>query len=154
LPEYSHIQTYVKCNQNNFKNILLRFIEMLGELGFDQHFLEDSFSELEWEVSDDGFIYAGCNADSQSIKYNDISLSIRPYVMGWTPQVISALTEPWLEICLLYVTEELILDYANFNLKEEVKKPIWDTMTLMSQYFNETGVFLQMKFLMDVLGKH
>lgn len=114
---------------------------MMGKLGFDKHVLEGSFSELEWEVSDNGFIYVGCNADSQSIKYNDSSLKIRPYVMGWTPQVISILSEPWLEICLLYETEELIIDYTTFNLKKEVKKPIWDTMTLMSQYFSETGVF-------------
>jgi len=114
---------------------------MLNKLGFDQLMLEDSFSDLDWEVSDDGFMYVGCKANSQSINYNDISLNIRPYVMGWTPQVITNLFEPWLEICLLYETEELIIDYATFKLKDEVKKPIWDTMCLMSQYFHETGTF-------------
>ncbi|WP_157668656.1 hypothetical protein [Lachnoclostridium phytofermentans] len=55
--------------------------------------LEDSFNGLDWEVSDDGIMYVGCKANSQSIKYNDIILNIRPYVMGWTPQVISKLFE-------------------------------------------------------------
>jgi hypothetical protein len=141
MPEYSHVQTYVPCNQYNFNEVISQFVRMLKKVGFDKSFIEESFNGLEWEVCDDGFMYVGCNAEAQLINFNNVSLSIRPFIMGWTPEVLTHLSVPWLEICLLFETEDLVIDYATFNLREEVKKPIWETMNLMSQYFHETGTY-------------
>lgn len=62
--EFSQIQTYVCCNPNNFKEVLSRYIRFMIEIGFDKVFLEDSFKDLNWEVTEDGSMYVGSSVDS------------------------------------------------------------------------------------------
>ena len=142
MPEYSHIQSYVKCNKDNFAFVLSRFVSVLSKIGFNEMFLADSFYGLEWEICDNGFMYVGSNTKPLRIDLLGTSLNVRPYVMGWTPEVIKQISEPWLEISLLFETEEIITDYRTLQLKDDVKNPIWNTMVLISKHFNETGTYL------------
>ncbi len=60
MPEYSHIQTYIKCDQFNFREVIRHFSEVINSLGLDSRYFND---ELEWEVSDNGFMYVGGGAE-------------------------------------------------------------------------------------------
>ncbi|MDF2804834.1 MAG: hypothetical protein K0S61_4739 [Anaerocolumna sp.] len=142
MPEYSHIQTYVKCNESNFAKILSEFSQVLASLGFDESYIRENFHGLAWEVCDNGFMYVGSNADSKSIEIIGKTFNVRPYVMGWTSEAIKSLNEPWLQINLLFETEELIESYVTLKYKPEVEAPLWHCMLLLSNYFSEVGTYL------------
>jgi hypothetical protein len=62
MPEYSHIQTYIKCDQFNFQDVIRLFLVVINSLGLDSRYFN---SELEWEVSENGFMYVGGGAEPQ-----------------------------------------------------------------------------------------
>jgi len=138
LPEYSHIQTYVKWNQNNFSEVINYFSQALSDMNIDNAYFS---TELVWELSDNGFMYVGGGANSKEYCINNQLLHIRPYIMGWTPEVIEELNESWLEIDLLLWTEEIELDYRMGQLKDPYKLIIWDLLEGISNRFTETGVY-------------
>ncbi len=140
MPEYSHIQTYVKCNKDNYNTILNQFACVLSELGFDKEFLSECFNGLEWEISDNGFMYVGSNIKTVEIELFGLSLHIKPNVLGWTPEVIKQLKEPWLEISLTFETNEI--ENSEFKIKNDAKIPLWNTMQRLSWQFHETGTYL------------
>ncbi|UVI27427.1 hypothetical protein [Paenibacillus spongiae] len=138
MPEYSHIQTYLKCGPENFKDGIKHFSEVLTSLGLDSKYFT---VELEWELSDNGFMYVGGGAKAQLYVNNGNRLHIRPYVIGWTPEVIKELQESWLEVSLLFWTEEIELDWRTGQLKEEHKSVVWTMMEKFSKEFRESGVY-------------
>jgi hypothetical protein len=142
MPEYSQVQTYVRCHKDNFSEVLSQFSKVLIYLGFDENYIEENFCNLEWEVSDNGFMYVGSNTKSKSIEVKGCLLNIRPHVMGWTKEVITNLNESWLEISLLFETEELIESYDTLRYKTEVQTPLWHCMLTISNYFQEVGTYL------------
>lgn len=138
MPEYSQIQTYLKCDRKNFKEIILHFSNVLKSLSLESKYFT---TELEYEVSDNGFMYVGGDAESQIFDYNEHPFHIRPYVMGWTPKAISELEESWLEVSLLFWTEEIELDYRTGQLKDEIKSLVWSMLSKFSEEFKQTGVY-------------
>jgi len=141
MPEFSPVQTYVKFIKN-LTNILSKFINALIEIGYNGDSLQEQFSKLTWEHSDNGFIYISTSMKTERVFFRDVSLNLTPHLMGWTPEVIPKLKETWLELSLLFETEEIIKDFNTLTLKDEVKLPIWESMKLLSKYFWETGVYL------------
>ena len=91
---------------------------------------------------ENGFMYTGCNAPTVSINLFGIFLKVRPIVLGWTPKIMKEIKEPWLEISLLFEVEDIVRDFQESSLKDEVKKPLWATMVVISNEFSETGVYL------------
>ncbi len=142
MPEYSQIQTYVKCDKDSYTSTLSRFKNLLAQIGFDEKYLADSFDGLDWNIFDDGFVYSGCNAETVKINLNGIVLNIRPFAIGWTPQMMREIKEPWLQTELLFYTEEITIDYEPYRIKNDVKIPLLNIMTLFSEHFSETGVYL------------
>ncbi|CAH1222711.1 hypothetical protein PAECIP111892_05184 [Paenibacillus auburnensis] len=138
MPEYSHIQTYIKCDQFNFREVIRHFSEVINSLGLDSRYFNN---ELEWEVSDNGFMYVGGGAERQLYDNNGFQLHIRPYLLGWTPEVIEDLKESYLEISILFMTEEIELDWRTGELRSECQSLIWRIMTKFSEEFKQTGVF-------------
>jgi hypothetical protein len=61
-PEYSHIQTYKKCDQFNFQDVIRLFSVVINSLELDCRYFNN---ELEWEVSENGFMYVGGGAEPQ-----------------------------------------------------------------------------------------
>lgn len=141
MPEYSHIQTYIKCNKDEFPYKVNSFVEAISPLGFNRPKLIEDFSQLEWEVADDGVVYVGGGANTQILSIRNEKLNVRPYLMGWTSEVIPKLDETWLEICLLLHTEEIEEDFSSGLLKSPMKPVIWMLLTHISHYFSEAGTF-------------
>lgn len=111
---------------------------MLNSLALDSKYFT---TELEWEFSDDGNMYVGGGDYTQLFDNNSYQLHIRPFVMGWTPEVINELQEPWLEVSLLFWTEEIQFDSSTGQLKDEHKSLIWTLMEQFSEHFKESGVY-------------
>lgn len=141
MPEYSHVQTYVRCNQDNFIQIIKEFRDTLLSIGFDSEYLESSFADLEWKIEDDGFVYCGCSCETKRINFNGIEVNIRPYIMGWTPNVLPKLTESWVEICLLFESEEIIENFENRRIREDIQGVLLNIMKIFSCKFFETGIY-------------
>ncbi|MFB0845494.1 hypothetical protein [Paenibacillus oleatilyticus] len=136
MPEYSQIQTYLKSKPENYKNVIKQFSEMLDSLGLDSKYFT---TELEWELSHT--LCVGGDAEEQLFDNNGYQLHIRPYVMGWTLEEKKELQDTWLEVSLLFWTEEIESDYQTGRLKDEHKSLLWAVMEKFSKEFIESGVY-------------
>lgn len=138
MPEYSHIQTYIQCDRFNFQDVISLFSEVIDSLGLNSKYFND---ELEWKVSENGFIYVGGSTTPQLYDNNGFQLHFRPYVVGWTPEVIEELKESYLEISILLWTEEIEHDRRTGLLRSQHQSLIWRIMNKFFEEFNQTGVF-------------
>jgi hypothetical protein len=138
MPEYSQIQTYIICDQFNFQDVIRLFSGVINSLGLDSRYFN---SELEWEVSENGFMYVGGDAEPQLYQNNGFQLHLRPYVLGWTPKVIEELKESYLEISILFWTEEIEHNWRIGQVRSQYQSLIWRIMTKFSEEFRQTGVF-------------
>jgi len=141
MPGYSHIQTYVRCNQENFKEKLSKFQLVLEEIGFDKYYILENFKNIEWVEAENGFVYTGCNFKSIKFDYSNFSLNLRPIVLGWTPRISEDINECWLEVELLFESDQIINDYKTGEFKDGIKDKIVNYMISFSKYFNETGIY-------------
>ncbi|KUP23352.1 hypothetical protein [Paenibacillus sp. DMB5] len=130
MPEYSHIQTYVRCDAGNFTRVLKEFAAFLSRVGLDNSYF-----------CSDGFMYQGGNTDAEEVPVEGLSLHVRPYVVGLTSEVFPELAESWLEINLLFWTEEITADYRTGELLGEVKPYLWDLITQLSGSYEQSGVY-------------
>lgn len=142
MPEYFQIQTYVKCNNTKYPYLVNEFIELISLLGFSKERLLEEFSQIEWEVAEDGLAYVGGGPNDQFLNSNNMNLTVRPYIKGWTLDVIPGLSEVWLEISLLLHAEEIEEEYEQGLLKQPLQPIIWMLLTHISNHFSETGTFL------------
>ncbi|AIQ53475.1 hypothetical protein [Paenibacillus sp. FSL R7-0331] len=138
MPEYSHVQTYVKCDESNYKEVIQQFAAFLSRAGLDNSYFN---SGLKWEVADNGFMYQGGNADAEEVPVEGLSLHVRPYVVGLTPEVFSELAESWLEVSLLFWTEEITADYKTGELRSEVQPYIWSLMEQFAESYDQAGIY-------------
>jgi len=141
MPEYSQIQTYIRCNKETFKDKMEQFQLLLNEIGFSDNYILEGFNNIEWIEEDNGFVYTGCDFKEEALSYEKFSLNLRPLVLRWTPRISEDIKECWLEVSLLFNTEDLISNYNNSNLKDEISKIIIGYMMSFSKFFNETGVY-------------
>lgn len=142
MPAYSSIITYVRCDEKSFTSEMNRFRSVLAQIGFNEDYLENSFSGLSRDVCDNGFMYSGCNTKFIMIDLFGTMLNIRPSAMGWTPQISKDIKETWLDFDISFDMEDIIMDLYTFRIKDEVKIPIWNAMLFFSKHFGDTGVYL------------
>ncbi len=141
MPEYSQIQTYIKCDQNNIKEVMNDVINTLNECGIKDAKIISDFCGLEWEVDEDGSMYVSGGDETREFMFAGQLIHIRPYVMEWTSKSIKKLQQSWLEVSLLFWAEEIVQCSFDYVLKEEHRSVIWKLMTTFSQLHNQTGVY-------------
>lgn len=141
MPEYSQIQTYIRCNKDMLKDKMEQFKLLLNEIGFSDNYILENFNNIEWIEEDNGFVYIGCNFKEKVLSYEGLSLNLRPLVLGWTPRISEDIKECWLEVDLLFNTEDIISNYKNPDFKDRINKVIIGYMMSFSKLFNETGVY-------------
>lgn len=141
MPEYSQIQTYIKYDKKTIYEQTEKLKVALGEIGFDKEYINEGLNNFEWKIEDNGFVYSLENYECKIVKWNDIELHCRPLLMGWTPNINENLKDSWLEISLLYYTDEITLDYKTGKFKNGVLEVILNHMKIISRYFDETGTY-------------
>ncbi|MBD2843557.1 hypothetical protein IDH44_00010 [Paenibacillus sp. IB182496] len=141
MPEYSQIQTYLKCDQSNIKEILLDFIAALNEIGIYENKIISAFNRLEWDIAEDGALSVTGGEETIELKIHGQQIHIRPFVMGWTLNSIKELQQSWLEVSLLLWTEEITQSSFCNTVREEYRSTIWEFMNVFSRIFNQSGVY-------------
>ncbi|MGC5776303.1 hypothetical protein [Paenibacillus pabuli] len=141
MPEYSQIQTYLKCDNNNIKEIMTDFINALNKCGINDAEIISDFSRLEWQIDEDGSMYVSGGDETKEHMIDGQRLHIRPFVMGWTSKNIKQLQQSWLEVSLLFWTEEIVQNSFNYVLREEYRPVIWKLMNVFSHLPNQSGVY-------------
>ncbi|MCG7406518.1 hypothetical protein MH117_03745 [Paenibacillus sp. ACRRX] len=141
MPEYSQIQTYIKCDQTNIKEIMHDFINVLHDCGIKDAEIVSTFRGLEWEMDEDGSMYVSEGEDTKELMMDGHLLHIRPFVMGWTSKSIKELQQSWLEVSLLFWTEEIVQSSYDYVLREELRSVIWKVLTAFSHLPNHSGVY-------------
>lgn len=141
MSEYSQVQLYIECDEAQFTEIRDRFIQCLSEYGFERNYLQTYFGTIEWELSDNFFMYTGCNAKRTSLLKDNTSVSVWPALIGLTPHVFTELQQNVVELVLFFETDHIIDDYKSAHLKKEWQPLIWDTMCLFYKHFGETTIY-------------
>ncbi|MCU6793381.1 hypothetical protein OB236_14840 [Paenibacillus sp. WQ 127069] len=134
MSEYSQIQTCIKSNPENFKDVVKQFAEVLNSLGLDSKYF---ITDQEWELLHT--LLVGGDAEEQLFNNGGYQLHIRPYMTGWTPQEIKELQDTWIEVSLLFLTVEI--ENRIGQIKDEHKPLVWAMMEKFSKEFTESGVF-------------
>ena len=134
MPEYSQIQTYLKCDNSNIKEIMTDFIHALNKCGINDAAIISDFNRLEWQIDEDGSLYVNGGDTTKELMIDGQWLHIRPFVMGWTSKSIKELKQSWLEVSLLFWTEEIVQDSFNYVLKEKYRSVIWKLMNIFSHF--------------------
>ncbi|MDQ1914356.1 hypothetical protein RAC89_28665 [Paenibacillus sp. GD4] len=134
MSEYSQIQTYIKSNPENFKDVIKHFAEVLNSLGLDSKYFT---TDQEWELLH--ILWVGGDAEEQLFNNNGYHLHIRPYVTSWTPKESKELQDTWLEVSLLFLTVEI--ENPMGQLKDEHKPLVWAMMEKFSREFKESAVY-------------
>lgn len=142
MPAYISIQCFTKYNKETFSNLLNGFRLALQDLGFPEYYIATHVDKVTWELSDNGFMYTGCNMPSEKINFNDNYFSIRPLIMGFTPEGCEGLQENWIEFALQFDEDEVTEGYRNGEMYDCIKKLIWTASNLLSKYFSDTAVYL------------
>lgn len=141
MPEYSQVQLYIECAETDFKEVRDRFIRCLSEYGFEHSYLQTYFGTIEWELSDNFFMYTGCNAERTSLFKNNTLVSVWPALIGLTPYVFTELQKNVVELALFFETDHIIDDYINAHLKKEWQPLIWNVICLFHKHFSETAIY-------------
>jgi len=141
MPEYSQVQTYIKCDQSNIKEIMLDFISTLNDCGIQDAEVISSFNGLEWVIDEDGSKYVSGGEVTKELMIAGQLIHIRPFVMGWTSKVFKELQQSWLEVSLLLWTEEIVQCHSDYVLREEHRSVIWKLMNAFSHFSNQSGVY-------------
>ncbi|GAV11706.1 hypothetical protein [Paenibacillus sp. NAIST15-1] len=142
MPEYSQVQTYIKCDQSNIKEIILDFISTLNDCGIKDAEMISAISGLEWALDEDGSMYVSGGEVTKEIIIAEQLIHIRPFVMGWTSKSFKALQQSWLEVSFLLWTEEIVQSQLDYVLREEHRSVIWKLMNSFSQHLpNQSGVY-------------
>jgi len=134
MSEYSQIQTYIKSNPENFKDVIKQFAEVLKSLGLDSKYFT---TDQEWELLHT--LWVGGDTEEQLLNNDGYQLHIRPYVTGWTPKERKELQDTWIEVSLLFLTVEI--ENRIGQIKDEHKPLVWAMMEKFSKEFTESGVF-------------
>jgi len=141
MSEYHQIQTYIKYDKVNIHEKIEKFKVALYEMGFNSKFIEEGLSDFKWKVEDNGFVYSLSNFESKVLKYNGVELQCRPLLLGWTPSIDENLKDSWLEVSILFETNEITDELRNGRLKIGVRDLILGQMKILSKYFSETGTY-------------
>ncbi len=96
-----------------------------------------------WDISEDGFVYTGCDGPQLQVSMIDDPLEIRLMLLGWTPKVVPQLSNHCIELDILLETEK-IEDQSRFpqlRYRRPVQEFVWYIMEEASMLFSDYGVF-------------
>ncbi|SHJ97452.1 hypothetical protein SAMN02745163_02966 [Clostridium cavendishii DSM 21758] len=142
MPAYVFIQCFIKYDKETFNYLLKNFILALQELGFSEHYTKTHVANVKWELSKNGFMYTGCNMQSERISFGENSFFIRPLIEGYTPEGFEGLKGNWIEFSLMFDEDEVIKDFKTREMDNCAKKVIWTGCNVLSKYFPNTVVYL------------
>lgn len=142
MSAYIFAQCFTKYNEETFSILLKDFRMALQDLGFPEHYIATYVDKVAWEISENGFMYTGCNMPSEKIMINDRCFSIRPLIMGFTPEGYDGLKENWVEFSFLFDEDEVIKDCRIGEIYDYAKQTIWIACNVLSKHFYNEIVYL------------
>lgn len=140
MPEYHQIQWHIPTSKGPFWDILPSYSRLLKEVLMPDPMLDTWISELEWNEAENGFVYFD-NAKVYQAQQEYLSLRVRPIVIGITPKIYTAITDPWIELGIVVESshlydESMIPQYAQSTLRA-----IWRMMDMCQNAFPLAPVF-------------
>lgn len=124
MPAYVNVQCFSEYNKETFNGLIKDFRMALNELGFSEYYIATYVNKVKWEISENGFMYTGCNIPSEKIKINEEYFYIRHLIIGFTHEGYNELKENWIEFAFLFEEDKIIKDYENGEMYSDVKQPI------------------------------
>lgn len=109
MPEYSQVQTYVKLNRYNLKNVVMELIDLFHVLEVDIEPIKSDLCNLSWEACKKGTARMHFSCDSSRDLVNK-RLHLKPYIIIWSPDEHKKINDPWIEISCLLRTQEIMSD--------------------------------------------
>lgn len=142
MSAYINIQCFMEYNKDTFSCLLKCFRMALKDLGFSERYTETYVNKVTWKLSDNGFMYTGCNMPSEKIKINEEHFYIRPLIIGFTSKGYKGLKGNWIEFAFLFDEDVVIKDYGTGEIYNNAKHPIWIACNVLSKHFPNTIVYL------------
>lgn len=143
MPEYHNLQAYARYDERTFRAGLSRYRGVLQAIGCYDQRVEDWLARIEWDVSDNGFVYTGSHDPWVEFESAGMLLKAGPHVIGFTPEVYAEADRAWVEYGLLFETEHLQYgsSFSAWEYKQGLDPAIWKLMQHFGCAFSELGVF-------------
>jgi hypothetical protein len=142
LVKYKQIQTYTRfVNEENFQHILYRYRRLCLQLGLSTDDLKRWESGITWSLDDSGLVTIQSIPFSHvmMLELDNLRLNVTVSIIIWKDIIdFKILDEPWIEL-LVMVKPDVP---TTSEYEKEFEKVIIKIMSMFSEVFQETGVFI------------
>jgi hypothetical protein len=144
MPEYIQIQTYAKCNEDNFTTLLRRYRDVLRQLGCEDRGVLTWLSALSWPTTEDDMFGDICASPfTLSLDNMDDIACAGLHILVFSYSAVPSIEElpAWIGLNLLFDSETLKNDKTD-RYHPGVGAILWQIMLELIATFSEMGVYL------------
>lgn len=142
MAEFHNLQCYAVLDSRSFPDVVSRFGAVLRACGVRDARVEEFLRTLAPERWEEGFSFTGHHAWVEFASA-EFPLRAAPHVLGYTPDAFPGQDRRWLEVGLLFETEELQTgsSFSTREYKPGLGSAIWNLMKHFGPAFGDIGVF-------------
>lgn len=142
--ELHQIQTHLRLQERQLPNMLEAFLRVLKMLGCESDTTTQLIQGFQWDSTTHDFVYMRGDSEWGVLHHNGHTVQMRPHIMGWTPKGWAALSDNWIELGLIFRTDDLLEmpEYPHVRYRSGVESLLWWAMLKCATLENNYGVFL------------
>jgi hypothetical protein len=142
MPEFHNLQCFTALDSRTFRDAISRFGAVLHACGIRNARVEEFLRTVHWEEPAEGFVFTGHHAWVE-FAADGFHLRGAPHILGFTPEFAPGQGRAWLELGMLFETEELQTgsSFSTWEYKPGLGSAIWNLMTHFGPAFSEVGIF-------------
>jgi hypothetical protein len=144
MPEYHQIEACLKLeSMHDFPVLIKKFENVLSKIGLINGDVKHWLQNISWDILQDGFVYFP-DVSGVKLDMDEVSLTVRPSILGITPFILPELKNNWVSIELLIPSAE-IDDLSNIPIvhyQENPIKVILEIIQIAAIEFPKSPIFL------------
>jgi hypothetical protein len=142
MPEFHNLQCYTGLDSRTFRDAVSRFGAVLRACGVRDDRVDEYLRTVDGKEPAEGFVFTGRHA---WVEFESAGFHLRgaPHIVGYTPDVFPGQDRGWLEVGMLFETEDLQTgsSFSTWAYRPGLGAAIWNLMKHFGPAFSDVGVF-------------
>ncbi len=140
MPEYSQLQIYLPCDEENFSSIVANYINMLGYLGYAQEVIEQ-LMQISWPTENNGAVFTFLTPSTLTVENAGQIACAGVEILVFNQYKWIDKHENWLVLEILFEAE-YIRSSANSKYTIELSHIIWCVLYTFHRFLPTSPVYL------------